>query len=318
MKRTQRKENSAGAKRSGTKKTARRGERKIIGPSRVSSVDLGRAIERYGVLEVMPRLDEKTPEEVRRTSPGKKRATKENKRELNLFGEGEKEETKEPQRKKAAIGLAILAFAVIFIGALVALYNMLVIQNIEVSGNGNIERAEILTTAGINVGEHMWFANLRGARQALLADPYIKSAVIKRVYPSTLRIAIVERVPLAAIVGTASTTLIDAEGYVLDIKGEGEASDLIQIYGMGSQAYSVGQKIDAAEEFNSATLLSILSALGSEGAFGKHRKHRCIPTPEHFALYPFRLLCAFGPAGGCRREAKKPFQSIGKDAFHGT
>ncbi len=298
MKKTRKKENSAGTKRPGAKKNARHGERKTIGSSRSSSVDIGRAIERYGAVEVMPTLDEATPETVKRTSPGKKRAPKKAKKELNIFGEAEerisdfeeKEEAKEPMHKRAVIGLAILAFVVIFVGALVALNEMLIVQTIEVSGNVNLERAEILTTSGINVGEHMWLINLRGTKEALQADPHIKSAAIKRVYPDTLRIAIVERVPLAAIVGAASTTLIDKEGYVLDIEGKGEALDLIQIYGMGALAYSVGRKIDTEDEFNSATLLTILSALESEGLL-ENIKSMDVSQPLSILLYTHSGYC---------------------------
>ena len=263
MKKKLRKENNAVDRLTGAKKKTRRGKREIAVSPEVSFVDLGRVIERYGVREVMPRLHENTPEEVRRTSPLKKRMQEEE-GDLDLFGERDEEE-REPLHKKTAMWLTILALILVIIGALVALYYTLVIQKIEVSGNAAIGRAEILTTAGINIGEHMWLADLRGAKETLLADPYIKSAAIKRVYPNTLRIVIVERTPLAAIRSTASTTLIDGEGYVLDIQGEGEVLNLIQVYGMGSQAYSVGQKIDTAEAFNSATLLSILSALESAG-----------------------------------------------------
>ena len=72
----------------------------------------------------------------------------------------------------------------------------------------------MLTISGLNIGEHMLFANLGEARSRLLSSP-CSSAYIKRAYPDKLIITIEERKPVAAIVGVGSYALIDLEGSAL-------------------------------------------------------------------------------------------------------
>ena len=159
------------------------------------------------------------------------RSTREPRKELHVFGEEEPQNVK----KKEHRGVYLLLLGLVLAGIAIGFYFALIIDRIEVVGNEKLERGEVLTISGLNIGEHMLFANLGEARSRLLSSPYIRSAYIKRAYPDKLIITIEERKPVAAI------------------------------YGVSSGGYAVGQKIGDYAEFNSETLLEIITVLSNQG-----------------------------------------------------
>ncbi len=157
----------------------------------------------------------------------------------------------------------IFSAVVLMVGILLILYYWLLIGRIEVKGNETLERADVLTTAGINVGEHILLVNTGEAQRKLLENPRIKSAKVSRVYPDQLVITLVERQPLAAIAGGGSYAIIDGEGYVLSISPDTQG--LPEVYGMGSSGFQLGERLGDSEDFNSTILLSMIAALEKAG-----------------------------------------------------
>lgn len=177
-----------------------------------------------------------------------------------------------PRPAPRQIDRGVLEKAVIFsavmlmVGILLILYYWLLIDRIEVTGNEALERADVLTVAGINVGEHMLLVNTGEAQRKLLQNPRIKSVQIRRLYPDRLVIAIEERRPVASIAGGGSYAIIDAEGYVLSI--EADSQELLQVYGMGSAGFQLGKRLGDSEDFNSAILLTMIAALEKANVLG--------------------------------------------------
>ena len=190
------------------------------------------------------------------------RTTREPQKELHVFGE---EDTKGDGRKRRRAALLLSCLTLIGIAA--GLYFSLIIDRIEVQGNEKLERGEVLTISGLNVGEHIFFADLAEARARLLGSPYIRSAYIKRAYPDKLIITVEERKPVAAIVGVGSYAIIDLEGSVMEITPENE-DGLITVYGVSSGGYAVGQRIGDYAQLNSKTLLEIITVLSNNKMLG--------------------------------------------------
>ena len=188
------------------------------------------------------------------------RSTREPRKELHVFGEEEPQNVK----KKEHRGVYLLLLGLVLAGIAIGFYFALIIDRIEVVGNEKLERGEVLTISGLNIGEHMLFANLGEARSRLLSSPYIRSAYIKRAYPDKLIITREERKPVAAIVGVGSYALIDLEGSVMEIAQTNDKG-LVAVYGVSSGGYAVGQKIGDYAEFNSETLLEIIAVLSNQG-----------------------------------------------------
>lgn len=169
-----------------------------------------------------------------------------------------------PQIERDVLEKAVIfSTVVLMVGILLILYYWLLIERIEVKGNETLERADVLTAAGINVGEHILLVNTGEAQRKLLEDPRIKSVKVSRVYPDQLVIALVERRPLAAIAGGGSYAIIDGEGYVLSISPDTQG--LPEVYGMGSSGFQLGERLGDSEDFNSTILLSMIAALEKAG-----------------------------------------------------
>ena len=158
-------------------------------------------------------------------------------RELNIFGEEEYDE--EPRENR---GLTLAFFAALLVTALVGLYFLLIVDTIKVGGNNTLEKGEVLTIAGLNPGEHLWFADIGGARARLLKDPMIKDATVKRIYPDTISIVITERKAAAAIVSGGTVAVIDADGCVMEISAQ-VPENMVEIYGVSSAGFTAGQDL---------------------------------------------------------------------------
>lgn len=219
---------------------------------RVSYIDLEHLKGRYAGKALTQEEIEEQEQMSRRVRDGG--------RELSIFGEDEPEERN--RRAYTLVGIFFLVALLIGIGA--TLYFLLIIDRIDVTGNETLEKGEVLTIAGINIGEHMWLADVEGARAALEADAAIRSAQVKRMYPDALSITIEERVPVAYMEGSGTGAVIDIEGYVMDIT-PAAPPELIVIYGFSSAGFQMGQRLGQYSEFNSATLLEILTALSGQG-----------------------------------------------------
>ena len=183
-------------------------------------------------------------------------------RELNIFGEEEYEEGSGENR-----GLTLAFFGALLITALVGLYFLLIVDTIKVGGNNALEKGEVLTIAGLNPGEHLWFADIGGAKARLLKDPMIKDAQVKRIYPDTISIIITERKAVAAIVSGGTVAVIDADGCVMEISAR-VPENMVEIYGVSSSGFTAGQDLSKDTMFNADAMLEILTALTNYDILG--------------------------------------------------
>ena len=71
------------------------------------------------------------------------------------------------------------------------------LEKITISGIARLGESELLGAAGISSRNSLVFLNVATVRRRLLADPFIKSAEVRKLYPNELSISIVEREPFA-------------------------------------------------------------------------------------------------------------------------
>ena len=64
-------------------------------------------------------------------------------------------------------------------------------------------------------GENLLAANLQALRSALLADPWVREAVIRRVFPHTLSVRIEEKQPVAVAVLDGIPAVVDRSGAII-------------------------------------------------------------------------------------------------------
>ena len=93
------------------------------------------------------------------------------------------------------------------------------INRIVVRGNARLSTGEIMAIVDGLRGGSLLSANLETYRAKLLDSPWVATATLRRVLPSTIDLRIVERVPMA--IGRLGTQLylVDASGVIIDEYG---------------------------------------------------------------------------------------------------
>ncbi len=86
---------------------------------------------------------------------------------------------------------------------------------IEAAGNAELSRAELIKVFGSDIGRNIFFVPLRKREGALESEPWVKHATIMRLLPNTLRVTIVERVPVAFVRLGRQIGLVDGAGTLL-------------------------------------------------------------------------------------------------------
>jgi cell division protein FtsQ len=86
-------------------------------------------------------------------------------------------------------------------------------EDIAVTGCSRFDPATVKSTAGIEDGVNILSVNLANARKQLLAEPWIRDAGIRRIFPSRMTIDIVEHEALA-VIDFGRPFLINMEGVI--------------------------------------------------------------------------------------------------------
>jgi cell division protein FtsQ len=94
-------------------------------------------------------------------------------------------------------------------------------DNLEISGNHNVTRAQILEIMGGDIGRNIFFVPLAQRKQELEQIPWVESASIMRFVPNRLRIEIRERTPAAFARLGSKIFLIDDAGSLMELPAVG-------------------------------------------------------------------------------------------------
>lgn len=89
--------------------------------------------------------------------------------------------------------------------------------NIAASGLSEVNREQLLPIFGEDIGRNIFFVPLADRRKQLEQIPWVESATVMRVLPNELKIAIVERKPVAFVRHGQTIGLVDANGVLLDM-----------------------------------------------------------------------------------------------------
>jgi cell division protein FtsQ len=90
-------------------------------------------------------------------------------------------------------------------------------SSIQIMGNSQVTRSELLSVFGSDLGRNIFFIPL-GARRASLEElPWVQDATVMRLMPDQLRVAIVERTPIAFYRQGNTIGLVDVHGVLLHL-----------------------------------------------------------------------------------------------------
>ena len=94
---------------------------------------------------------------------------------------------------------------------------------IEISGNQHLTRAQLLSVFGEDVDRNVLTVPLAGRRAELEALPWVEHATVMRLLPNRVRVAIVERTPVAFVRQGSEIGMVDAQGVLLDLAPDTDA-----------------------------------------------------------------------------------------------
>ncbi len=148
------------------------------------------------------------------------------------------------------------------------------LRTINIKVQGAVTRAEVLQASGIELGQNLMTLDLDEIRARLTRMSYVESVRVERQLPSTLKITIEERQPVARIRPysregnqlAVSVYYVDAQGYIMKPKAGEKLKPLPELMGVESDQIQEGQKTDRYEILSALNLLRLAdySALRSE------------------------------------------------------
>jgi len=108
------------------------------------------------------------------------------------------------------------------------------LNKVTISGIARLGEAELLQSGGISDRNSLVFLSVASVRQRLLADPYIQSAEVRKLYPNELSISIVERDPFALWQLNGEVYIVGRDGTQIEQMRDRDLVDLPLVVGEGA------------------------------------------------------------------------------------
>ncbi len=136
------------------------------------------------------------------------------------------------------------------------------IAAISLTGQKEVSREEVLTTAGVTGRASLLFFDADAARARLMANPWIADAAVLKLYPDRLQISITERQAFALWQKNGQLNVIAADGTVLEPFVEDRYLTLPLVVGAGAgrEAKSFLAVLDHYPDIRSTLRASVLVA----------------------------------------------------------
>ncbi len=134
------------------------------------------------------------------------------------------------------------------------------VERVNITGLGDLSAAEVLETAGIDPSSSLPFLDVDAIRAQLTAIPLVKDAAVRKVYPGTVEISLVEREGFALWQNNGEFHVIAADGAVIDRYRGNRFNSLPIVVGQGaaSRAAEIVAALDAVPELKPHIRAAIL------------------------------------------------------------
>jgi cell division protein FtsQ len=114
------------------------------------------------------------------------------------------------------------------------------IDNIHVTGNRQTSEIDVLGALGLDGWTSQIGFSAAGAREKILALPWVEEASVHKIYPGTVEIAIKEKTPYAIWQHGDELTLVQKDGGVIAPFGGGRFASLPLVVGAGAASGAAG------------------------------------------------------------------------------
>ena len=143
-------------------------------------------------------------------------------------------------------------------------------EAIQIAGNGHLTRAQLLSVFGEDVDRNVFDIPLVERRAQLESLPWVAHATVMRFLPNRVRVAIVERTPVAFVRQGTQIGLVDANGVLFDLPGP-KTGD-VPLAGGPEYSFPVLTGISAADPASTraARMRIYLDFIAAMDATGEH------------------------------------------------
>lgn len=114
------------------------------------------------------------------------------------------------------------------------------IEEIRVSGNAETSEIDIFDRVGLDGWTSLIGFDVHEARERIGSLPWIESATVRKVYPATLEVKVVERQPFAIWQVGSRLSLIESDGRVIAPLSGGRHDALPLVVGQGAETAAAG------------------------------------------------------------------------------
>ncbi len=143
--------------------------------------------------------------------------------------------------KKSFLGLIILF---ILLTTYTPKFNFIInsnlyIQKIKIENNSIIDADEIRKKLSFLYTENLFFLNIKDIEENLKSETFIESFSIKKIYPNTLKLIIVEKKPIAILQNKKKKFYISDKGNLINFRYIEIYNSLPTVFGNGRDFYSL-------------------------------------------------------------------------------
>lgn len=146
------------------------------------------------------------------------------------------------RRRRRTLWTALALSLVLLAGYLVTRSEFLDVDRVRVTGATQTAPAAVLDAARIVGGQPLLGLEMAAARERIAGLPWIKEVYSTRAWDGTVRFAVTERSPSAAVAIPGAWAVVDAEGRVLAVSDE--AGGAVPVFGLNIAAAAPGDWLD--------------------------------------------------------------------------
>jgi cell division protein FtsQ len=133
---------------------------------------------------------------------------------------------------------AAIAVAVVIVAAslVVSRSSLLDLRHLEVVGTTSLTRADVERLTGLSSSTNVLWFDPGAVERRLESDPWVATATVSRRLPGTIRISVVERVPVAMIRDERGFTVVAADGVALTtLEGDPALPEIVVVAGSSAR-----------------------------------------------------------------------------------
>ena len=148
--------------------------------------------------------------------------------------------------KKSLLGLIILF---ILLTTYTPKFNFIInsnllIQKIKIENNSIIKSDKLKKKLSFLYKENLFFLNIKDIEKKLKSETFIESFSIKKIYPKTIKLIIVEKTPIAILQKKREKFYISDKGSLINFKDIKKYRELPVVFGNGESFFSLYKDLE--------------------------------------------------------------------------